>query len=121
MVLKLAVMIEAAGGVVWRNTSVHAVEVLLIHRPDRDDWSLPKGKRKRRESTVECAIREVREETGLRVRLGLELPGTRYVDRKGRAKQVRYWSMHEPVGEFRPNRDGAHRNSPGVFIEFPHL
>lgn len=98
-------MIEAAGGVVWRSTSRHVVEVLLIHRPHRDDWSLPKGKRKRGESALECALREVHEETGLRARIGIELPRTQYDDRKGRPKQVRYWSMHEAEGEFRPNRE----------------
>ncbi|MCU1394459.1 MAG: hydrolase [Ilumatobacteraceae bacterium] len=96
-------MIEAAGGVVWRSTAAQGVEVLLIHRPHRDDWSLPKGKRKRRESALDCAIREVREETGLRARIGIELPGTQYIDRKGRSKTVRYWSMHDASGLFRPN------------------
>ncbi|MCU1367758.1 MAG: hydrolase [Ilumatobacteraceae bacterium] len=95
-------MIEAAGGVVWRSTSNH-VEVLLVHRPRRDDWSLPKGKRKRRETAMDCAIREVLEETGMRADVGFELPGTRYNDRKGRPKQVRYWSMHDAEGVFRPN------------------
>lgn len=96
-------MIEAAGGVVWRRTAQHVVDVLLIHRPHRQDWSLPKGKRRRNESALECAIREVHEETGMRATIGHELPGTRYTDRKGRQKQVRYWSMHQPEGLFRPN------------------
>jgi 8-oxo-dGTP pyrophosphatase MutT (NUDIX family) len=98
-------MIEAAGGVVWRSTSIHHVEVLLIHRPRRQDWSLPKGKMQRGESVLECAIREVHEETGMRGLIGDELAETRYTDRKGRLKQVRYWSMHEPDGVFRPNRE----------------
>lgn len=50
-------------------------------------------------------MREVREETGLRGVVGDELPETRYNDRKGRPKHVRYWSMHEPQGLFRPNRE----------------
>ena len=36
---------------------------------------------------------EVEEETGLRCRTLDELPETRYVDRHGRPKRVRYWSM----------------------------
>jgi 8-oxo-dGTP diphosphatase len=98
-------MIEAAGGVVWRTTRRWQVEVLVIHRPRRDDWSLPKGKCKRGESALECALREVREETGLRCSVGDELPDTRYTDRKGRAKRVRYWSMEELDGEFRRNAE----------------
>jgi len=39
----------------------------------------------------------------MRAKIGDELPETRYTDRKGRAKQVRYWSMSEPEGLFRPN------------------
>ena len=50
-------------------------------------------------------MREVHEETGMRGVVGDELPMTRYNDRKGRLKQVRYWSMQEPEGEFRPNRE----------------
>jgi 8-oxo-dGTP pyrophosphatase MutT (NUDIX family) len=96
-------MIEAAGGVVWREASRHQLEVLVVHRPHRKDWSLPKGKRHHRESALDCAIREVHEETGMRCTVGAELPETRYSDRRGRPKRVRYWSMHDPVGEFRPN------------------
>ncbi len=71
-------MIEAAGGVVWRSTPQRGIEVLLIHRPRHDDWSLPKGKCKRGESAVECAIREVREETGLTAEIEDSLGDTKY-------------------------------------------
>jgi 8-oxo-dGTP pyrophosphatase MutT (NUDIX family) len=96
-------MIEAAGGVVWRTTRRHVREVLVVHRPRRQDWSLPKGKRRRNETALECALREVREETGLRCTAHDELPEVRYTDRRGRARRVRYWSMQAVRGEFRPN------------------
>ena len=86
-------MVRAAGGVVWRNSSSTAVEVVLVHRPKYDDWSLPKGKCDPGESDEACAEREVREETGLRVRLGVELKAVSYRDRSGRPKRVRYWAM----------------------------
>ncbi len=89
----------------WRTTRAGEVEVLLVHRPNRDDWSLPKGKRMRGESILDCAVREVHEETGLRCTAGDELPGTRYTDRRGRRKRVRYWSMQELDGEFAPNAE----------------
>lgn len=98
-------MIEAAGGVVWRTTRKWNLEVLLVHRPGRDDWSLPKGKLRGSETHLECALREVWEETGLRCGLGRELPTTTYLDRKGRPKSVRYWAMQERDGRFRPNRE----------------
>jgi len=98
-------MIEAAGGVVWRTTRKWRIEVLVVHRPRRDDWSLPKGKLEPWESHAICALREVREETGLHCELGDELPTTNYLDRKGRPKSVRYWAMQERGGRFRPNRE----------------
>ena len=70
-------MIEAAGGVVWRASAVtRSVEVLVIHRPRRRDWSLPKGKLEPRESHLAAAVREVAEETGMCCEPGLELPST---------------------------------------------
>ena len=38
-------MILAAGGVVWRETVDSKIEVAIIHRPQYDDWSFPKGKK----------------------------------------------------------------------------
>ncbi len=101
----VAFMIEAAGGVVLRSAQPNQVEVLLVHRPHRDDWTLPKGKRRRSESIEQCALREVLEETGLECELGSELPGTQYLDRKGRLKTVRYWTMTAQSGQFARNRE----------------
>ncbi len=89
----------------WRTTRKRQLEILAIHRPRYRDWSLPKGKLHRRESALDCALREVREETGLRCAVGDELPEALYEDRKGRAKHVRYWAMQELAGEFHRNRE----------------
>jgi len=98
------VTIRAAGGVVWRPTPTGDVEVLLVHRPKYDDWSLPKGKRERSDaSDEETALREVEEETGLRARLGQELPDRRYRDRNDQPKVVRYWTMEPLSGNFSPH------------------
>jgi len=90
-------VVQAAGGVVYRQHWHGHVEVLLIHRPHREDWTFPKGKLERGESHQACALRETREETGLRCVLERELPSTSHHDRKGRLKIVRYWIM-APVG-----------------------
>jgi 8-oxo-dGTP diphosphatase len=89
--------------VVWRRGDDGEVEVLLVHRPKYDDWTLPKGKLDAGETAEEAALREVEEETGLRCRLGEELSTSTYVDRHGRPKEVRYWAMEPAGGRFAPN------------------
>jgi 8-oxo-dGTP diphosphatase len=76
--------------------------ILLVHRPKYDDWTLPKGKAEPGESDEDCALREVREETGFDCRLGPELASTGYRDSRGRPKRVRYWLMDLAGGEFVP-------------------
>ncbi len=88
----MADLVRAAGGVVWRRGD-GGDEVLLVHRQRYDDWSFPKGKLDPGETWEEAAIREVREEAAVVVRLGAELEGAAYDDNKGRPKQVRYWAM----------------------------
>ncbi|MBB2747833.1 UNVERIFIED_ORG: 8-oxo-dGTP diphosphatase [Microbispora rosea subsp. rosea] len=82
-------MIRAAGAVVWRGDEDDP-EVALVHRPAYDDWSLPKGKLKHGEHVIAGALREVREEIGLRVVLGRALPPVHYLH-DGRLKRVDYW------------------------------
>ncbi|MBA2461973.1 MAG: NUDIX hydrolase [Actinobacteria bacterium] len=94
-------LVRAAGGVVVRP----GPEVLLVHRPKYGDWTFPKGKADDGESDVDCALREVEEETGFRCRLESELPSTRYRDSRGRRKVVRWWRMSVEGGEFEGNRE----------------
>jgi 8-oxo-dGTP pyrophosphatase MutT (NUDIX family) len=96
-------MSQSAGGVIWRVAQRGHVEVLVVHRPRHRDWSLPKGKRLPGESALDCALREVHEETGLICAAGDELPAATYLDRKGRDRRVRYWSMQALGGSFRKN------------------
>jgi 8-oxo-dGTP diphosphatase len=96
-------VVRAAGGVVLRRRSDDHFEVAVVHRPSRQDWSLPKGKLDPHESLEACALREVEEETGLRCRLGVPAGATAYRDRRGRPKTVAYWLMDPVDGEFRPS------------------
>jgi 8-oxo-dGTP pyrophosphatase MutT (NUDIX family) len=91
-------VVHAAGGVVWRRTPQHGIEVLVVHRPKYDDWSLPKGKLDPGETHEAAAVREVQEETGLRCRLGEELLRVEYTDHRDRPKVVRYWAMSPEDG-----------------------
>jgi 8-oxo-dGTP diphosphatase len=99
-----AAEVKASGGVVWRRGGDGSKEVVVVHRPRYDDWSLPKGKLDPGERWEDAALREVEEEVGLRCSLVDELPPVSYRDNKGREKVVRYWLM-EPVDgtRFEPN------------------
>jgi 8-oxo-dGTP diphosphatase len=77
--------VRAAGAVVLRRD-----HVLLVHRPAYDDWSFPKGKLDRGEHAVAAAVREVGEETGVRVRLGVPLARQAYPNGRS-TKVVDYW------------------------------
>jgi 8-oxo-dGTP pyrophosphatase MutT (NUDIX family) len=91
-------VVRAAGGVVARTARGGTLEVLIVHRPRYDDWTLPKGKAEPGESDEECALREVEEETSLVCTLGDEVAVTRYEDARGRPKLVRYFLMTPAEG-----------------------
>lgn len=58
--LKKFTLVQAAGGFVQNEKG----DVLMMFR--RGKWDLPKGKLDKKESIVDCAIRETEEETGLK-------------------------------------------------------
>jgi len=97
--------IRAAGALLWRppgqgrrwRPSGRVIQVALIHRPKYDDWTFPKGKRDPGEHVLLTAVREVAEETGLRVVLGRPLTQARY-DQRGRPKRVDYWAARSAPG-----------------------
>src|ERR1035438_8481442 len=62
-VWKKFTIVKAGGGVV-ENGSKDKMEILMIYR--RGKWDLPKGKLDAGEAIEECAIREVKEETGIK-------------------------------------------------------
>ena len=97
-------VIRAAGAVVWRRGAA-GTDIVLVHRPRYDDWSIPKGKAMPGEHVLLTAVREVAEEAGVRVALGRRLPTTHYVT-EGRPKRVDYWAAR-PVSPdaFTPNEE----------------
>jgi 8-oxo-dGTP diphosphatase len=83
--------IYAAGAVLWREVKGQIL-VAVIHRARYDDWSFPKGKQDPGECLPHTAVREIREETGLKIRLGVRLKVVNYTVGKGVPKEVHYWA-----------------------------
>ena len=53
----------AAGALAWREKG-EKIQVLLVHRPRYDDWSIPKGKLDKGETFPAAAVREGAAELG---------------------------------------------------------
>ncbi|MDI1288545.1 MAG: NUDIX hydrolase [bacterium] len=82
-------VVRAAGVVLMRDNAGRR-EFLVVHRPLREDWSLPKGKLNSGEHVVSAAVRECDEETGFTAILGAPLPSQSY-SVLSRPKVVNYW------------------------------
>jgi 8-oxo-(d)GTP phosphatase len=89
--------IRAAGALLWR-PGEQGPEVTLVHRPRYDDWSFPKGKALPGEHVLITAVREVREETGVRIALGRRLSTAHYLS-DGKPKQVEYWAARPAAAD----------------------
>lgn len=110
----MAKQVYAAGTIPWRRVHTpggdEQLMVLLIHRTKQRDVSFPKGKLDPGESMPEAAVRETREETGLRVALGASLGTIHYDMPGGGAKIVQYWSAEVTAkaalaSSFKPNSE----------------
>ncbi|MCU1424638.1 MAG: hypothetical protein JWM51_929 [Microbacteriaceae bacterium] len=86
-----SVPVLAAGAVCWRLVDGKA-QIMLVHRGDRADVSLPKGKLDPGETLPQTAVREIKEETGLSISLGAPLGTVEYTLPNGREKVVYYWA-----------------------------
>lgn len=87
----------AAGAVVWKMVDGKA-RILLVHRTQHKDVSLPKGKVDPGETLPHTAVREIAEETGFDVVLGAPLGTVEYALPNGRPKVVHYWSAEVDPG-----------------------
>ncbi|MDZ4699226.1 MAG: NUDIX hydrolase [Rhodothermales bacterium] len=84
--------IVAAGGIVTRQEGSGEPEVLMIYRNGL--WDLPKGKLEAGESIPQCAMREVREEVGIKdlvVIQGLGATVHGYVRNERYSVKTTYW------------------------------
>lgn len=92
----------SAGGVVWRKDLSGGVEVVLCGRRSDGVWGLPKGTPDPGEPLDATAVREVQEETGLRVERGEKVGTIDYWFVSGGAryhKVVHHWLMSPTGGD----------------------
>ncbi len=78
-----------AGAIVISGTKPH--QVLLLHQEKHNDISFPKGHLEADETLEQCAVREVKEETGLDIKLLQELPTVHYRNHKDGAIETHYY------------------------------
>jgi 8-oxo-(d)GTP phosphatase len=83
--------IYAAGALLWREVG-NKLMIAVIHRGRYDDWSFPKGKQDPGENLPQTAVREIREETGLSIKLGVRLKVVHYTVGDNIPKEVHYWA-----------------------------
>jgi ADP-ribose pyrophosphatase YjhB (NUDIX family) len=87
--------IDAAGGIAYNEQG----QILMIFR--RGKWDLPKGKLDEGETIEECALREVKEETGLKkLTLGAKICDTYHVyelDKERLLKRTAWYKMQGTV------------------------
>jgi ADP-ribose pyrophosphatase YjhB (NUDIX family) len=116
----------SAGGIVIRYQDTIPQLVVGRRRREKDGqtWTLPKGTPIPGETLEETALREVREETGLTVRIVSPLDAIRYtfVQRGTRIHKTVHYFMMEPTGggledhdhEFEEVRWIAFQEAPGI-------
>jgi 8-oxo-(d)GTP phosphatase len=90
--------VVAGGAVCWKVVDGE-VRVLVVHRTQHKDVSLPKGKRDPGETVPQTAQREILEETGLHITLGAYLGRVDYLLPSKKPKEVHYWAAEVDPGE----------------------
>jgi len=93
----------SCGGLVWR-LHENKVQVLLIKQfAHKERWGIPKGHIDAGETLEECAVREIREEAGVDVKLGVRLQDV-FIKNDAEDKTVVSW-LAVPVGSHEPNHN----------------
>lgn len=83
---------KSCGAVVYRGKKGHR-EILLIRHKNGGHWAFPKGHVEKKETEAETALREIREETGLQVKLKTDFRrSVTYSPKPGVEKDVIYFA-----------------------------
>jgi 8-oxo-dGTP diphosphatase len=101
-------VIEAAGGIVERDTSKGQRIAVIYRERYGGEWGLPKGKRRAGESWQKTALREIKEEIGITSIIVGIAGATAYLV-AGVPKVVLYWRMRieGKAPPFTPNKEVA--------------
>ena len=89
--------VYAAGAILWREEQGQLL-LAVIHRGRYNDFGWPKGKVDPGEVLPVTAVRELAEETGLKIKLGVKLPVQHYKLPSGEPKEVHYWAAKVTPG-----------------------
>lgn len=96
--------IISCGAITWR-LKQGVVQILLIKQfHDKDLWGIPKGHINKDESITSCAIREVFEETGVLVELGVRLSDCLIRNKSKQKTVVSFLAI--PLSHDEPKHDG---------------
>ena len=108
----------SAGGIVFRHAE-EGIEIVLGVRTAERLWALPKGTPDAGETLEETALREVREETGLEVRIVDTVGQVEYwytASDGGRVQKTVHYYLMEPTGGDTANHDDEFDS-----VEWRHL
>ena len=80
-------------------------KILLLYRGNHNDWSFPKGHAEAGEDAQSTMIREIEEETSLKVKIIKELPELRYSKKSETVEEniVCYMYLVEPTSQVLKN------------------
>ncbi|MCS7164557.1 MAG: NUDIX hydrolase [Thermodesulfovibrio sp.] len=95
----------SAGGIVYKKEN-GIIKVLLISTKDEKVWGLPKGIIEKGETAEETALREMKEETGVDVRIVDELGEVSYwfvMEGEKYFKTVKYFLAEYTGGQINPD------------------
>ena len=87
-------IVQAGGGIVEKDD-----QILLIHRQGK--WDIPKGKQDKGETVSKCALREVEEETGVKVKMKRKLKDSyhTYIRNSKRNLKHTHWYIMKCVDD----------------------
>ena len=104
---------KSCGVIVYRRNQEH-IDLLLVKNRYGGHWSFPKGHVEGNETEVQTALREVREKTGLEVRLqsGFRQMVEYFQSRTSKSRWSTFWARPKAAGSKSRRRRSAGSSGP---------